>query len=111
VFTSECARCHGSDGAGTDLAPPLWGEKSFTIGAGMGRVRTAAAFIKFNMPYDRPGSLSEQQAFDVAAYITSRPRPDFVRKENDWPNGDHPPDVPYVTRAARAKAAPGRVSP
>ncbi len=111
VFAAECARCHGSDGAGTTIGPPLWGEGSYTIGAGMGRVRTAAAFIKFNMPYDRPGSLSEQQAFDVAAYINSRPRPDFAGKENDWPAGDHPPDVPYVTRSARAKADSGRSSP
>jgi len=110
VFAGECSRCHGSNGGGTALAPPLWGERSFTIGAGMGRLRSAAAFIKLNMPYDNPGSLSAQQAFDVAAYITSRPRPDFAGKANDWPNGDHPPDVPYVTRAARDKANTGRPS-
>ena len=107
LFTGLCARCHGSDGDGTTIAPPLWGERSYNIGAGMARVRTAAAFIKFNMPYDNPGSLTEQQATDVAAYINSRPRPDFAGKEKDWPNGDHPPDVPYVTRAAREKANTG----
>ena len=107
VFTGLCARCHGADGDGTTIAPPLWGERSYSIGAGMGRLRTAAAFIKFNMPFDSPGSLTEQQAFDVAAYINARPRPDFAEKEKDWPNGDHPPDVPYVTRAAREKANPG----
>lgn len=111
VFSSECARCHGADGGGTTIAPPLWGETSYNIGAGMGRLRTAAAFIKVNMPFDAPGRLTEQQAFDVAAYINSRPRPDFAGKENDWPNGDHPPDVPYVTRAARAKADQGRTEP
>lgn len=111
VFAAECSRCHGSDGAGTTIGPPVWGEQSYTIGAGMGRVRTAAAFIRFNMPYDRPGSLSEQQSFDVAAYINSRPRPDFAGKENDWPEGDHPPDVPYQTRSARAKADSGRTPP
>jgi thiosulfate dehydrogenase len=104
LFQVECVRCHGDNGQGTDKAPPLWGERSYTIGAGMGRIRTAAAFIKYNMPNDRPGSLTEQQAFDVAAYINSQPRPDLAGKENDWPNGDHPPDVPYVTRAARVKA-------
>jgi thiosulfate dehydrogenase len=107
VYAGICARCHGDNGAGTTIAPPLWGDSSYSIGAGMGRLRTAAAFIKFNMPFDAPGSLTEQQAFDVAAYINSRPRPDFAGKERDWPNGDHPPDVPYVTRAAREKLNPG----
>jgi thiosulfate dehydrogenase len=107
IFTGICSRCHGSDGDGTTIAPPLWGERSYNIGAGMARLRTAAAFIKFNMPYDNPGSLSEQQSTDVAAYINSRPRPDFAGKEKDWPNGDHPPDVPYVTRASREKDNPG----
>jgi thiosulfate dehydrogenase len=107
IFTGICSRCHGSDGDGTTIAPPLWGERSYNIGAGMARLRTAAAFIKFNMPYDNPGSLSEQQSTDVAAYINSRPRPDFAGKEKDWPNGDHPPDVPYVTRASREKANSG----
>jgi thiosulfate dehydrogenase len=60
------------------------------------------------MPDDRPRTLTEQQAVDVAAYVNSQPRPDFTGKEHDWPNGDHPPDVPYLTRAARAKADSSR---
>jgi thiosulfate dehydrogenase len=71
----------------------------------MARLRTAASFIRHNMPFDKPGSLSDQEAFDVAAYIVSRPRPDLVGKERDWPNGDPPPDVAYPTTAARRKAA------
>jgi thiosulfate dehydrogenase len=47
--------------------------------------------------------LSAQEAFDVAAYIDSRPRPDFKGKERDWPHGDPPPDVAYETDAARLK--------
>jgi thiosulfate dehydrogenase len=109
VFATRCTRCHGEDGGGTTLAPPLWGPESFNIGAGMARVRTAAAFIRYNMPFDQPGTLTDQQAFDVAAYITSRPRPDFAGKELDWPNGDPPPDVAYPTTAARrADSAAGR---
>jgi len=100
VFASACAKCHGPDGQGTGIAPPVWGPKSYNIGAGMARVRTAAAFIKDNMPFDQPGTLSDQQAFDVAAYVDSRPRPDFPDKINDWPSGDAPPDVAYPTRAA-----------
>ncbi len=107
LFAVECARCHGADGQGTVIAPPLWGDSSYTIGAGMARLRTAAAFLRYNMPFDRPGSLTDQQAFDVAAYINARPRPDFAGKEDDWPFGDPPPDVAYPTRAA-ARVAPRR---
>lgn len=103
IFASTCARCHGADGQGTAVATPLWGKASFNIGAGMARVRTAAAFIRYNMPFDTPGSLTDQQAFDVARYVTSRPRPDFRGKELDWPNGDPPPDVAYPTNAARSQ--------
>jgi thiosulfate dehydrogenase len=99
VFLSQCARCHGANGAGMGAFPPLWGEKSFNIGAGMARVRTAHAFILHNMPQDRPGSLSDIDALNVAAYVMSRPRPDFAGKERDWPNGDAPPDAPYKTTA------------
>ncbi|HEU4630162.1 MAG TPA: c-type cytochrome [Gemmatimonadaceae bacterium] len=99
VFVARCARCHGADGQGTTVAPPLWGPRSYNIGAGMARLRTAAAFIKHNMPYDAP-TLTAQEAFDVAAYVVSRPRPDYPGKELDWPNGDPPPDVAYPTRAA-----------
>jgi thiosulfate dehydrogenase len=106
IFGIQCARCHAANGDGTAAGPPVWGPRSFNVGAGMARVRTAAAFIKANMPYDRRGSLTEQQAFDVAAYITSRPRPDFKGKERDWPRGDPPPDVAYPTLAAARKAAP-----
>ena len=108
VFANRCVKCHGRDGLGTEDGPPLWGPKSYSIAAGMARVRTAAAFIHRNMPDDKPRTLTPQQAFDVAAYVNSKPRPDFAGKENDWPNGDHPPDVPYETRAARAKADSAR---
>jgi len=104
VFGETCARCHGDDGGGTPLAPPLWGPRSFNIGAGMARLRSAAAFIRDNMPNDRAVVLTDQQAYDVAAYLGSRPRPDFAGKENDWPNGNPPPDVPYSTRAAARRS-------
>src|SRR5207253_415688 len=90
--------------------PPLRGPQSYNVGAGMTRVPTAAAFIRENMPFDQPGTFTDQQAFDVAAHVSARPRPDFPDKIHDWPNGDAPPDVAYPTLAAQRKsaAAPAR---
>jgi thiosulfate dehydrogenase len=99
VFAASCAKCHGAAGEGTAGAPPVWGPNSYNVGAGMSRVRTAAEFISRNMPFDAPGTLTDQQAFDVAAFVNAHSRPDFKGKENDWPNGDPPPDVAYPTRA------------
>lgn len=99
IFATTCARCHGEQGEGRSFAPPVWGEGSYSIGAGMARLRTAASFIRHNMPYDLPGTLTDQQAFDVAAYVNSHVRPDLAGKEKDWPNGDAPPDAAYPTRA------------
>jgi thiosulfate dehydrogenase len=100
VWQRECARCHGADGGGTAAAPPTWGPRSFNIGAGMARFRTAAGFIRHNMPFDRPGTLSDHEAAAVAAWVISRDRPDFPGKENDWPAGDAPADAAYPTHAA-----------
>ena len=38
-----------------------------------------AAFVKANMPLGQGGSLSDQQAADVSAYVLSHPRPHFDR--------------------------------
>ena len=100
-FAATCAPCHGPNGEGTPAAPPVWGPQSYSIGAGMARVNTAAAFIRSAMPQTAPGTLTPQQAFDLAAYINSQPRPDFARKDLDWPRGDPPPDVAYPIRSTR----------
>jgi thiosulfate dehydrogenase len=103
IFAAKCSRCHGASGQGTELGPPVWGPQSYNIGAGMARVRTAAAFIKELMPRDSARTLSAQDAYDLATFISKKPRPDFRTKERDWPRGDPPPDVAYPTTAARAK--------
>ena len=105
-FVDNCARCHGNDGAGMGPIPSLWGPRSFSIGASMARQERAASFIRYNMPFDRPGSLTDQQSYDIAAYITSMPRPDSPGKENDWPNGGAPADVPYDTKGHTAFRPP-----
>lgn len=106
LFTENCARCHGPDGAGIGPAPALWGPKSFSIGASMARPERAASFIRHNMPFDKPGTLTDRQSFDIASYITAMARPDLPGKDRDWPNGGTPADVPYDTKGHKASRPP-----
>jgi len=95
VYAAKCALCHGSDGQGTIAAPPVWGPQSYNIAAGMARTSVAASFIKANMPRGWGWSVTDDEAFDVAAYINQQPRPDFESKKDDWPKGGKPADAPY----------------
>ncbi|MGI8510865.1 MAG: c-type cytochrome [Gemmatimonadaceae bacterium] len=113
VYAARCARCHGANGGGGGIpqAPPLWGARSFSIGASLARRDRAASFIRYNMPYDSAGTIDDRTAFDVAAYVLSHARPDSRGKDNDWPNGDAPRDVPYSTRSHTAFNPPPLLPP
>jgi thiosulfate dehydrogenase len=56
VYRSKCIACHRASGEGISGAdgqlmfPALWGDPSFNVGAGMARLDTAAAFVKWNIP-------------------------------------------------------------
>lgn len=104
VYTGTCEKCHGKNGEGQInsgevgyLYPPLWGKNSFTVGAGLYRLSRFAGYVKNNMPnptnYHNP-QLTDEQAWDVAAYVNSQPRP-AKDMRNDWPDikkkpFDHP---------------------
>lgn len=84
VYESRCALCHGADGQGQrsgamQVFPPLWGAQSFNWGAGMHQVDNATAFIKANMPLGQGGSLSDQEAWDVATFMNAHERPQDPR--------------------------------
>ena len=84
VYAENCAVCHGNDGLGQKVDdhyvfPPLWGQDSYNWGAGMHRINTAADFIKTNMPLGQGGTLTDQQAWDVAAFMNSHERPQDPR--------------------------------
>ena len=96
IYESQCSRCHGANGEGQlkfdsmeYVYPPLWGEHSYNAGAGLYRISKLAAYAKDNMPFgiathENP-QLSNEEAWDVAAFINSRPRP--VKKfAQDWPD-------------------------
>lgn len=110
VFINNCQRCHGENGEGKPnqnssgfIYPPLWGANSFNTGAGLFRISTFAGFIKTNMPFEEANyqhpKLTDEEAWDVAAFVNSQPRPqiknkidypDISKKEIDNPIG------PYV---------------
>jgi len=106
IFSQTCAACHGADGLGQRAQtgsgyqfPPLWGPDSFNNGAGMSRLLTAAAYAMHNMPigttFDAP-VLTNEQAYDVAAYIISQKRPEKANLHEDFPvRLQKPIDTPY----------------
>jgi thiosulfate dehydrogenase len=61
----------------------------------MANVVTLASFVYTLMPIDRAQKLTPQQAFDVATYINTRPRPEFRGKARDWPHGQKPFGADY----------------
>lgn len=78
VYSTQCAGCHGAQGEGiAPLYPPLWGPQSFNDGAGMSGIDKMAAFVQHNMPENRPGILSPQDAYDVAGFLHMQRRPAF----------------------------------
>jgi len=95
LYAAKCATCHGTDGQGTPNAPPVWGPLSYNKGAGLTRVSLAAAFIQRSMPLGQAGTLTDEEAYDLAAFINSQPRPEFPARLQDWPKGGKPADILY----------------
>lgn len=112
VYADRCEVCHGADGAGQSadggvVFPPLWGAESYNWGAGMHRVNTAAGFIYANMPLGQPETLTPQEAWDVAAYINSKPRPEDPRAKGggDVDGTYHDHDCAYGDEDRRKQVA------
>ena len=106
VYQSKCQSCHGEDGAGQPniegygyAYPPLWGKNSYNSGAGLFRISRFAGYVKNSMPFGqvdhRNPLLSDEEAWDVAAYVNAKPRPS-KDLSNDWPNiSKKPVDHPF----------------
>jgi len=105
LYVQKCQLCHGVQGEGLPAAdsmeyvyPPLWGPHSYTTGAGLFRISRLAGYIKDNMPFGSShahSQLTDEEAWDLAAYVNSQPRPDR-RFSRDWPDISHKPiDHPF----------------
>lgn len=104
IYTTKCERCHGSNGEGLMNPenngysyPPLWGIHSYNTGAGLYRLSSFAGFVQSNMPFNEVShnnQLTNEEAWDLAAFVNSQPRPVFT-ESHDWPDltkkpFDHP---------------------
>ena len=109
VYAAACQVCHQADGQGLRrgkigdaagyLFPPLWGPDSFNDGAGMHRLIASANYIRANMPLGtnyRAPVLSVEDAWDVAAFVNSQPRPARAHRDLDYPDRSKKPvDAPF----------------
>jgi len=106
AYEKHCISCHGNDGLGklndeglTYLYPPMWGPRSYNTAAGLYRLSRFAGYIKSNMPnltssHNKP-LLTDEEAWDIAAFVNSMPRPD-KKFTGDWPDiSKKPVDHPY----------------
>lgn len=116
VYKVQCVSCHGENGEGRRngvkgdtqgyLFPPVWGADTFNTGAGMNRLLVVMRFSRQNMPQGanhKATVLSDEEAYDVAGYIVSKPRPAKTHLEKDFPaRWNKPIDAafpPYVDGA------------
>ncbi len=105
VYEQKCVSCHGKNGEGVKnpdgvsyIYPPLWGQNSYNIGAGLYRLSRFAGYIKTNMPYgatyEKP-QLTDEESWDIAAHVNSQPRP-IKDLSKDWPKiSGKPVDHPF----------------
>lgn len=110
-----CASCHGDNGEGNPKNPQLIGDKALPEKpAKTSKLRkkvmfkTAAdvmGFIQEKMPVKKPGSLSEEQAADVTAWILSENKAPIEKKLD----AENAASVPV--RAAAAAEAGAEASP
>ena len=120
VYQTTCSRCHLSDMKGTFEAPPLAGANFMNTW----RNRTASDLvtrIRNTMPITNPGSLSERDAVNLAAYIlqmngaaagTEVLAADTLVPIGAVATGDAPagPQEPAEITAAQASAPPRAVN-
>lgn len=91
LYADRCAVCHSDDGSGSDDGPPVWGDESFNEGAGLSKLPKMASWLKVAMPLDDT-DLTDQEAFDIAAFVNSHDRPKFnlkpiPKRKSGNPNG------------------------
>lgn len=110
IYKDNCKGCHQEDGGGVwrddemrFRYPAVWGNDSFGLQSGAGRLATLATLVWGTMPLDvvnimDPATrLPQEDAWDVAAYLLSNDHPFNQRHVADW-TGVGPDGMPNWLR-------------
>ena len=114
IYYAQCATCHGDNGEGIKdsrgdiVFPPLWGEESFNIGAGMARTTCRWAFkpracgvmvmcCPTKTPWMSPNSSLTSRDLTLSARLTIGPTGQDLRMLA----------IKEVLKLADSEAAPG----
>lgn len=71
AYGQYCAKCHGPDLMGADVAPPLTGVE-FTSGWNDLTAGDLFERLRITMPADKPGTVSAQDNADIVAFLLSK---------------------------------------
>ena len=75
IFVAKCAHCHGLEGEGglnDRLVTPSEGNAGRTIGAYWPYATTIFDYTRRAMPFDQPGSLTDQEVYNLTAWLLYR---------------------------------------
>ena len=102
IYINNCLRCHGLEGQGNPADRLVGGVGSLagpkpekTVGSYWPLATTLFDYVRRAMPYDRPGSLSDDEVYAICAYLLSL-------------NGVIPPDLAMDRETLPAVRMPNR---
>src|SRR5919206_923842 len=79
IFAQKCAGCHGAGGEGTQSGPRLVDPTPFKVGVNQPTIgnywpyaTTVWDYIHRAMPFDAPGSLSNDEVYALTAYLLAQ---------------------------------------
>lgn len=74
LYAAQCTACHGATGTEGPVMPPVWPNEIWPKAAGKHwpYATTLFDYIRRAMPLDAPKSLSDDEAYALAAFILSR---------------------------------------
>ncbi|HVP69400.1 MAG TPA: NapC/NirT family cytochrome c [Anaeromyxobacteraceae bacterium] len=80
LYEAKCSACHGQNGEG-GAGPAVWGPRSFSDGASLAKPQKLATYVASAMAA-YAGPVTPEQARDIAAFLSSQPRPGFALKDH-----------------------------